>query len=141
MCMVFIHHHLWVDPSSAGHHTMLITGQPPERFIASTVQKVQVCGSGVLKRAEYIYHSTQRRIITFYCDLWRLGSRAGSIHSLLTNNSPSQTSSLGLNVAGKRKNLDDCHRFWEVLTGVSAYLETLLKLFFLLASCKTCHPA
>ena len=101
--MVFIHHHLWVDPSLAGHRTIgLITGQPPERFIASAVQKVQVCGTGVLKRG-YL-SPTQRRIITFYCDLWRLGSPAGSIHSVLTNNSPTQTSSLGLIIAGSGKN-------------------------------------
>ena len=72
-------------------------------YCQRSVQKVQVCGTGVLKRG-YL-SPTQRRIITFYCDLWRLGSRAGSIHSVLTNNSPTQTSSLGLIIAGSGKTL------------------------------------
>ena len=52
MCMmVFIHHHLWVDPSIAGHHTM------PDHWTATGkvycqrgAESEKVCGSGVLKR-------------------------------------------------------------------------------------------
>ena len=82
---------------------------------------------------ESIFITRLRRIITFYCDLWRLGSRAGSIHSVLTNNSPSQTSSLGLNIAGKRKNC------WTIPIasdwGINVYLELLF--YWHLVKCVT----